>query len=105
LCSEKPARKGQLGWSDLKARLTAFLAAYAEDISEGRFPVLPVCADPQQEPCRYCDFQTACRLDEARLFEFERKPVGVKFLPTRPGAIKKLDKVLDFCEMLVEDFR
>lgn len=35
-------------------------------------------------------------------FEFERKPVGVKFLPTKPGAIKKLDKILDFCEMLVE---
>ena len=35
-------------------------------------------------------------------FEFERKPVGVKFLPTKPDGIKKLDKILDFCEMLVE---
>jgi len=35
-------------------------------------------------------------------FKFERKPVGVKFLPTKPDGIKKLDKILDFCEMLVE---
>ena len=35
-------------------------------------------------------------------FRFERKPVGVKFLPTKPEGIKKLDKILDFCEMLVE---
>jgi len=35
-------------------------------------------------------------------FRFERKPVGVKFLPTRPRGIRKLDKILDFCEMLVE---
>lgn len=35
-------------------------------------------------------------------FEFDRKPVGVKFLPTKPDGIKKLDKILDFCEMLVE---
>ncbi len=35
-------------------------------------------------------------------FKFERKPVGVKFLSSKPGGIKKLDKVLDFCEMLVE---
>jgi uncharacterized protein (DUF169 family) len=35
-------------------------------------------------------------------FEFERKPVGVKFLPTKPDGIKRLDKILDFCEMLVE---
>ncbi len=35
-------------------------------------------------------------------FKFERKPVGVKFLPTRPRGIKRLDKILDFCEMLVE---
>jgi len=35
-------------------------------------------------------------------FDFERKPVGVKFLPNKPKGIKKLDKVLDFCEMLVE---
>ena len=35
-------------------------------------------------------------------FDFERKPVGVKFLATRPKGIKKLDKILDFCEMLPE---
>jgi uncharacterized protein (DUF169 family) len=35
-------------------------------------------------------------------FKFERQPVGVKFLPTKPDGIKKLDKILDFCEMLVE---
>ena len=35
-------------------------------------------------------------------FKFEKKPVGIKFLPTKPAKIKKLDKILDFCEMLVE---
>jgi uncharacterized protein (DUF169 family) len=35
-------------------------------------------------------------------FKFERKPVGVKFLPAKPRGIKRLDKILDFCEMLVE---
>jgi uncharacterized protein (DUF169 family) len=35
-------------------------------------------------------------------FGFERKPVGVKFLRTRPHGMKRLDKILDFCEMLVE---
>ena len=35
-------------------------------------------------------------------FKFERKPVGVKFLPTKPHRMKRLDKILDFCEMLVE---
>ena len=35
-------------------------------------------------------------------FEFERQPVGVKFLPTKPDGIRRLDKILDFCEMLVE---
>jgi uncharacterized protein (DUF169 family) len=35
-------------------------------------------------------------------FDFERKPVGVKFLSTRPKGLKKPDKQLDFCEMLVE---
>jgi uncharacterized protein (DUF169 family) len=35
-------------------------------------------------------------------FRFERKPVGVKFLPTKPRGIKRLDTILDFCEMLVE---
>jgi uncharacterized protein (DUF169 family) len=35
-------------------------------------------------------------------FDFERRPVGVKFLTTRPEGLEKLDKILDFCEMLVE---
>lgn len=35
-------------------------------------------------------------------FKFERKPVGVKFLATRPEGIKRLDKELNFCEMLWE---
>jgi uncharacterized protein (DUF169 family) len=35
-------------------------------------------------------------------FKFARKPVGVKFLLTKPNGIGKLDKILDFCEMLVE---
>ncbi len=35
-------------------------------------------------------------------FDFERRPVGVKFLSVKPEGLEKLDKVLDFCEMLVE---
>jgi uncharacterized protein (DUF169 family) len=35
-------------------------------------------------------------------FEFERKLVGVKFLPAKPTGMRRLDKILDFCEMLVE---
>ncbi len=35
-------------------------------------------------------------------FNFERRPVGVKFLPSQPDGMKQLDKILDFCEMLVE---
>lgn len=35
-------------------------------------------------------------------FDFERKPVGVKFTSTRPKGLKKPDKLMDFCEMLVE---
>jgi uncharacterized protein (DUF169 family) len=35
-------------------------------------------------------------------FDFERPPVGVKFSPVRPKGMKKLEKPLDFCEMLVE---
>ena len=34
--------------------------------------------------------------------ELERPPVGVKFLPNKPDGIDRLDKTLDFCEMLVE---
>ena len=37
-----------------------------------------------------------------RKFNFERPPVGVKFLLNKPKGIKKLDKVLAFCEMLPE---
>jgi uncharacterized protein (DUF169 family) len=33
---------------------------------------------------------------------FDRLPVGVKFLPNKPDGIEKLDKILDFCEMLPE---
>jgi len=35
-------------------------------------------------------------------FKFERQPIGVRFLPTKPDGIRRLDKILDFCEMLVE---
>jgi len=35
-------------------------------------------------------------------FNFERPPVGVKFLPNKPDGIERLDKILDFCEMLTE---
>lgn len=35
-------------------------------------------------------------------FHLERKPVGVKFLITIPEGIKRLDKELNFCEMLKE---
>ena len=35
-------------------------------------------------------------------FDFERKPVGVKYLITRPAGIKRLEKELNFCEMLKE---
>jgi uncharacterized protein (DUF169 family) len=35
-------------------------------------------------------------------FNFDKPPVGVKFLPNKPEGLKKLDKILDFCEMLPE---
>jgi uncharacterized protein (DUF169 family) len=35
-------------------------------------------------------------------FDFEIKPVGIKFLPNKPDGLKRLDKILDFCEMLPE---
>jgi uncharacterized protein (DUF169 family) len=35
-------------------------------------------------------------------FKFERQPVGVKFLYTRPKGLKRPDKQFDFCEMLAE---
>jgi uncharacterized protein (DUF169 family) len=35
-------------------------------------------------------------------FDFEIKPVGVKFLPNKPDGLEKLGKILDFCEMLAE---
>jgi len=35
-------------------------------------------------------------------FNFKIPPVGVKYLAAKPEGLKELDKVLDFCEMLVE---
>ncbi len=35
-------------------------------------------------------------------FDFERPPVGVKFLPVKPQRLERPGKLLDFCEMLVE---
>jgi len=35
-------------------------------------------------------------------FNFERPPVGVKFLPVKPRGLERPGKLLDFCEMLVE---
>jgi uncharacterized protein (DUF169 family) len=35
-------------------------------------------------------------------FDFDRKPVGAKFLFTKPDGIERSNKILDFCEMLVE---
>jgi len=35
-------------------------------------------------------------------FNFDRKPVGVKYLANKPGGIERLNKILDFCEMLTE---
>jgi uncharacterized protein (DUF169 family) len=35
-------------------------------------------------------------------FEFEKPPVGVKFLPVKPKGLERPGKLLDFCEMLVE---
>jgi uncharacterized protein (DUF169 family) len=37
-------------------------------------------------------------------FEFEKPPVGVKFLSTRPKGLERPGKTLDFCEMLVEAY-
>ena len=46
--------------------------------------------------------QTSQDLSILRNFDFERPPVGVKFLSDKPRGVKKLDKVMDLCEMLVE---
>jgi uncharacterized protein (DUF169 family) len=35
-------------------------------------------------------------------FDFEKQPVGVKFVSAKPKNIGQLDKTLDFCEMLIE---
>jgi uncharacterized protein (DUF169 family) len=35
-------------------------------------------------------------------FKFEKSPVGVKFLTTRPKGLKRPDRQYDFCEMLVQ---
>ena len=37
-----------------------------------------------------------------RKFNFEKPPVGVKFLLNRPEGIEQLDKTLSFCEMIKE---
>ena len=46
--------------------------------------------------------QTSQDLSILKKFDFERPPVGVKFLSDKPQGLKKLDKVMDLCEMLVE---
>jgi uncharacterized protein (DUF169 family) len=35
-------------------------------------------------------------------FNFEKPPVAVRFLPTRPEGIEQLDKEISFCEMIKE---
>ncbi len=35
-------------------------------------------------------------------FNFERKPVGIKYLPYKPEGIKRIDKSLYFCQMFKE---
>ena len=35
-------------------------------------------------------------------FDFERPPVGIKYLADKPNGFQKLDKVMDICEMLAE---
>ena len=35
-------------------------------------------------------------------FNFERKPVGIKYLPYRPEGIERINKSLAFCQMFVE---
>jgi uncharacterized protein (DUF169 family) len=35
-------------------------------------------------------------------FEFEKPPVGVKFLRNKPEGIEQIDKILSFCEMIKE---
>jgi uncharacterized protein (DUF169 family) len=35
-------------------------------------------------------------------FDFEKPPVGVKFLLNRPEGIEQIDKILPFCEMIKE---
>ncbi|MEJ2725012.1 MAG: DUF169 domain-containing protein [Deltaproteobacteria bacterium] len=37
-----------------------------------------------------------------RKFDFEIPPIGVKYLAIKPEGLEKLDKILDFCEMLAE---
>ncbi len=46
--------------------------------------------------------QTPEELAIFKKFDFERPPVGVKFLATRPQGLERPGKTLDFCEMLVE---
>lgn len=37
-----------------------------------------------------------------KMFNFERQPVGIKFLLTKPEGIEQLDKTMPFCEMTKE---
>lgn len=41
-------------------------------------------------------------LEVFKRFEFPRPPVGVKFSPTRPEGVGKIEGVFDLCELLVE---
>jgi len=41
-------------------------------------------------------------LEIFKKFDFELPPVGVKYTAAKPEGLKKLDKILDFCEMLAE---
>jgi uncharacterized protein (DUF169 family) len=43
-----------------------------------------------------------CDLSVFNRFNFERRPVGIKYLPNKPECIKKTDKKLALCEMLSE---
>jgi len=62
-----------------------------------RLPAYPLEARKQEE-------MTSVQRDFAifNKFKFERPPVGVKFLSNKPDGVERLDKILDFCEMLRE---
>ena len=77
----KPPRN-QPPWPELRERMLAFMSAYVGDIAAGRFPVLPVSADPQGDACRNCDYKGVCRVEEARVMEGKREDAG-RFARTR----------------------